>query len=111
MEWEQRKKSRAGGGAPCEFRKTVFRVPCPVANDSCHDQARAWLLGDVAEREKSSSVAGAPVISYSFCRLCHASHISFSLLVLVFLFTGAGGLSKGVSLYVVLLCSVPHEVI
>ena len=27
LEWEQRKKSRAGGGAPCESRKTVFCVP------------------------------------------------------------------------------------
>ena len=78
LEWEQRKKSRTGGGAPCESRKTVFCVPSPVANDSCHDQARAWLLGDIAEKEKSSSVAGVPVISYSFCRLCHASHNSFS---------------------------------
>ena len=25
--------------------KTVFCVPCPVASDSCHDQASAWLLG------------------------------------------------------------------
>ena len=56
LEWEQRKKRRVGGGAPCESRKTVFCVPCPVASDSCHDQASAWLLGDIAEREKSSSV-------------------------------------------------------
>ena len=50
VEWEQRKKRRVGGGAPCESRKTVVCVPCPVASDSCHDQASAWLLGDVAER-------------------------------------------------------------
>ena len=84
LEWEQRKKSRTGGGAPCESLKTVFCVPCPVASDSCHDQASAWLLGDVAETEQSSSVAGVPVISYSFCRLCHASHISFSFWFLSF---------------------------
>ena len=41
LEWEQRKKRRFGGGAPCESRKTVFCVPCPVASDSCHDQASA----------------------------------------------------------------------
>ena len=56
LEWEQRKKRRVEGGAPCESRKTVVCVPCPVASDSCHDQASAWLRGDVAEREKSSSV-------------------------------------------------------
>ena len=56
------KKSRAGGGAPCESRKTVFCDPCPVASDFCHDQASAWLLGDVAEEEKSSSVAGVRVM-------------------------------------------------
>ena len=88
---EQRKKRRVGGGALCEPCKTVFCVPCPVASDSCHDQASAWLLGDVAEKEKFPSVAGVPVISYSFCRLCHASHISFFFWFLVFLFTGASG--------------------
>ena len=63
LEWEQRKKRRVGGGAPCESRKTVFCDPCPVASDSCHDQAYAWLLGDVAETEKSSSVAGVRVMN------------------------------------------------
>ena len=63
LEWEQRKKSRAGGGAPCESHKTVFCVPSPVASDSCHDQAPAWLLGDVAETEKSSSVASVLVVN------------------------------------------------
>ena len=58
LEWEQREKRRVGGGAPCESCKTVFCVPIPVASDSCHDQASAWLLGDVAETDKSSSVAG-----------------------------------------------------
>ena len=67
MEWEQRKKSRAGGGASCESRKTVFCVPSPVASDSCHDQASAWLLGDVAETEKSSSVAGVLVLNCFSC--------------------------------------------
>ena len=66
---EQRKKRRVGGGAPCESRKTVFCVPCPVASDSCHDQASAWLLGDVAEKEKSSSVAGVRVM-YLLFMLC-----------------------------------------
>ena len=28
-EWEELKKSRAGGGAPCESRKTVFFLPLP----------------------------------------------------------------------------------
>ena len=69
LEWEQRKKRRFGGGAPCESRKTVFCVPCPVASDSC-DQASAWLLGDVAETEKSSSVAGVRVLN---CFLCCVS--------------------------------------
>ena len=45
-------------------------------------QRGCW--GDVAETEQSSSVAGVPVISYSFCRLCHASHISFSFWFLSF---------------------------
>ena len=81
IEWEQRKKRRS---APCESRKTVFCVPCPVASDSCHDQASAWLLGDVAETEKSLSVAGVSVMSCSFCCLCHASHISFSFWFLFF---------------------------
>ena len=70
LEWEQRKKRRFGGGAPCESRKTVFCVPCPVASDSCHDQASAWLLGDVAETEQSSSVAGVRVLN---CFLCCVS--------------------------------------
>ena len=69
LEWEQRKKSRAGGGALCESRKTVFCVPCLVASDSCHDQASAWLLGDVSEKEKSSSVAGVRVM-YLLFMLC-----------------------------------------
>ena len=69
LEWEQRKKSRAGGGAPCKSRKTVFCDPCPMASDSCHDQAYAWLLGDVAEKEKSSSVAGVRVM-YLLFMLC-----------------------------------------
>ena len=64
LEWEQRKKRRFGGGAPCESRKTVFCVPCLVASDSCHDQASAWLLGDVAETEQSSSVAGVRVMYF-----------------------------------------------
>ena len=63
MEWEQRKKSRAGGSAPCKSRKTVFCDPSPVASDSCHDQASAWLLGDGAETEKSSIVAGVLVLN------------------------------------------------
>ena len=66
---EQRKKRRVGEGAPCESRKTVFCVPCPVASDSCHDQASVWLLGDVAEKEKSSSVAGVRVM-YLLFMLC-----------------------------------------
>ena len=69
LEWEQRKKRRFGGGAPCESRKTVFCVPCPVASDSCHDQASAWLL-DVAETEQSSNVAGVRVLN---CFLCCVS--------------------------------------
>ena len=71
LEWEQRKKRRFGGGAPCESRKTVFCDPCPVASDSCHDQASAWLLGDVAETEQSSSVAGVRVM-YLLFMLCLA---------------------------------------
>ena len=71
FEREQRKKRRfGGGGAPCESRKTVFCVPCPVASDSCHDQASAWLLGDVVETEQSSSVAGVRVLN---CFLCCVS--------------------------------------
>ena len=66
-EWEQRKKRSVEGGAPCESRKTVFCVPFPLASDSCHDQASAWLLGDVAETEKSSSVAGVLVLNCFFC--------------------------------------------
>ena len=66
LEWEQRKKRRFGGGTLCESRKTVFCVPCPVASDSCHDQALAWLLGDVAETEQSSSVAGVRVLNCFF---------------------------------------------
>ena len=44
LEWEQRKKSRVGGGAFCEFR-------------------------DVSEKEKSSSVAGVRV-TYLWFMLC-----------------------------------------
>ena len=36
-----------------------------------HDQASAWLLGDVAETEQSSSVAGVRVM-YLFFMLCLA---------------------------------------
>ena len=51
--------ARRGGleEARLESGKTVFCVPSLVASDSCHDQASAWLLGDIAETEKSSSVA------------------------------------------------------
>ena len=61
IEWEQRKKRRVGEGAFC--------VPCLVASDSCHDQASAWLLGDVSEKEKSSSVEGVRVM-YLLFMLC-----------------------------------------
>ena len=86
LEWEQRKKRRFGGGAPCESRKTVFCVPCPVASDSCDDQASAWLLGDVAETEQSSSVAGVRV-TYLFFMLCmHHLSLFLSLLKVFFFF-------------------------
>ena len=80
LEWEQRKKRRFGGGAPCESRKTVFCVPCPVASDSCHDQASAWLLGDVAEKVKSSSVAGVRVMCLFFMLCMHHLSLRLSLL-------------------------------
>ena len=76
LEWEERKKRRFGGGALCESRKTVFCVPCPVASDSCHDQASASLLGDVAETEQSSSVAGVRVLNCFFLKLCLARYVS-----------------------------------
>ena len=80
VEWEQRKKRSVGGGAPCESRKTVVCVPCAVASDSCHDQASAWLLGDVAEREKSSSVAGVRVMYLLFMLCMHLLSLCLSLL-------------------------------
>ena len=43
-----------------------FCVLSPVGSDSCHDQAPAWLLGDVAETEKSSSVASVLVVNCFF---------------------------------------------
>ena len=42
--------------------------------DSCHDQASAWLLGDVAERDKWSSVAGVRVMYLLFMLCMH--HLS-----------------------------------
>ena len=84
LEWEQRKKRRFGGGAPSESRKTVVCVPCPVASDSCHDQASAWLLGDVVETEKSSSVAGVRVMYWFFMLCMH--HLSLCLSLLKFFY-------------------------
>ena len=84
LEWEQRKKRRVGGGAPCESRKTVFCVSCPVASDSCHDQALARLLGDVAEREQSSSVAGVRVMYLLFMFCMHHLSLCLSLLMVFY---------------------------
>ena len=95
LEWEQRKKRRVGGGAPCESRKTVFCVPCPVASDSCHDQASAWLLGDVAEREKSSSVAGVRVMYLLFMLCMHHLSLCLSLLKVFFIKTNSKSLNDG----------------
>ena len=39
LELEQRKKSRAGGGASCESRKTCVILGVYVVRDSTHDQA------------------------------------------------------------------------
>ena len=39
----------------------------PVLWQASHDQASAWLLGDVAETEQSSSVAGVRFLNCSLC--------------------------------------------
>ena len=60
LEWEQRKKSRAGGGAPCESRKTC------VICDSTHDQASLHLH----EFRNKLTAAGAPAMfNFYVCSL------------------------------------------
>ena len=95
LEWEQRKKRRVGGGAPYVSRKTVFCVPCPVASDSCHDQASAWLLGDVVETEKSSSVAGVRVMHWFVMFCMHHLSLCLSLLKVFFIKTNSKSLNDG----------------
>ena len=46
----------------------------------CHDQASAWLLGDVAETEQSSSVAGVRVLHLFFMLCLHHLSLCLSLL-------------------------------
>ena len=62
-------------------QSSVFSVLWQAIPVMIRLQRGCWAT---SRRQQSSSVAGVPVISYSFCRLCHASHNSFSFWFLSF---------------------------
>ena len=59
LEWEQRKKRRVGGGAPCESRKTCVILEVYVVRDSTHDQASLQLY-EFRNKLTAAGASGAP---------------------------------------------------
>ena len=86
MERNERKTSRVGRGSLCEpfkFRKTVFLFPflwqaIPV---TMRPDCDCWAT---SRRRSARRALQVHVINGSFCRFCHASHISFSFGFLCF---------------------------
>ena len=74
--WRTEEQARRGG--PLEVRFTISQDsllrPSPVASDSCHDQASACLLGDVAETgSRRASWQALCRRSWTVCSMCHGS--------------------------------------